>query len=137
MCGLYFNKSAAAKVSEYHVHIYFSEDGADRWMAEMLANRLVQAFPGKVTGGHAVGKVGPHTRPNIEVDIAPEAFGEVLKTLQLNSQGLSILVHPRTGDEVFDHLSAALWLGQPVPFNEAFFDRLMNRAANGPKPPRR
>lgn len=140
MCGIYFNRAAVSKVSEYHVHIYFDEKGANGWMAHMLAQQLIAAFPGKVSGGNKVGVVGPHSRPNIEVDIKPVAFGEVLQMLQMNSNGLSVLIHPRTGDEHFDHLSAALWLGEPVPFNMGFFDRLgeaQARRAAGPRPPRK
>jgi DOPA 4,5-dioxygenase len=41
--------------------------------------------------------------------------------LQLNSRGLSILVHPHTGDEAKDHLEFAIWLGRQLPLNDAFF----------------
>lgn len=140
MCGIYFNQAAVSKVSEYHVHIYADAQGNNGWMAHMLAQKLIAAFPGQVSGGSHVGVVGPHSRPNVEVDIKPEAFGAVLQMLQLNSNGLSVLIHPRTDDEHFDHLSAALWLGEPVPFNMAFFDRLAQaqaRPPRGPQPPKR
>ncbi len=124
MCTPFFNPSAA-KVSEYHVHIYY--DAANEyqaWLAKELAARLLQRFPGKVTGGDVIGRIGPHTQENVEVDVTPDAFGDVVRFIQLNSQGLSVLIHPRTGDEVFDHGHTALWLGAPLPFNQAFFDRV-------------
>lgn len=141
MCGPYFNLTAA-DVSEYHVHIYFEENDnvLSRMEAQHLAWAVLNAFPQTATGGDPVGIVGPHTRPNIELDVKPEGFADVVRFLQLNSQGLSILIHPRTGDETFDHKRAALWLGTPVPLNEAFFERLQAREVaqrqQGFKPPR-
>lgn len=124
MCGPYFNFSAT-KASQYHVHIYFDDQSElNRFEAETLMHMLLEKFPGKVTGGYEVGKIGPHTRANFEVDIKPEAFGDVIQALQLAGTGLSILIHPRTGDELFDHKKAAMWLGVPVAFNEMFFDSL-------------
>ena len=138
MCGPYFNFAASPKASEYHVHIYFdAQDAWERMQAQTLARELLHRFPGKVSGGQQVGKVGPHTRHNIEVDIKPEAFGEVVQALQMNSQGLSVLIHPRTGDELFDHQSAALWLGKPVPFNEKFFEQVLAQQSGQAIAPRR
>lgn len=135
MCGPYFNFSAA-KSREYHIHIY-ARDGWEVVLATSLAAQLRKLAPGKVSDAHKVGRVGPHTLENVEVDIAPEAFGEVVRFLQMNAQGLSILIHPRTGDEVFDHRQAAMWIGTPVPFNEGFFARLVanQNARSGRRPP--
>lgn len=133
MCGPYFNFSAA-KASEYHIHIY-TRDGWEDVVATSLAQELRNVARGKVSGAHKVGRIGPHTLENVEVDIAPEAFGDVVRFLQMNAQGLSILIHPRTGDEVFDHKQAALWIGMPVPFNEAFFAQIV--ANQNARPPRR
>ena len=136
MCGPYFNFSAA-KASEYHVHIYFKETW-DEWQAEMLAVGLKGAFGDKVSKPHTAGAIGPHTQRNIEVDVKPEALAEVLLAIQANNQGLSVLVHPRTGDEVFDHKVAAVWVGQPVAFNEKFFEQIaanQNRQGGVRRPP--
>ena len=131
MCGPYFNFSAA-KVSEYHIHIY-TRDGWEDFLATALAGELQERFPGQVSAAHKVGKVGPHTLDNTEVDIKPEAFGDVVRFLQMNAQGMSILIHPRTGDEFFDHKQAAMWIGEPVAFNDKFFDAIhaaQSRQAN-------
>ena len=41
-------------------------------------------------------------------------------------------VHPRTGDELLDHGDAAMWIGKPVAFNEAFFDLFRPVKPKGP-----
>jgi len=38
----------------------------------------------------------------------------------LNRAGLSILVHPRTGDDVADHETNPLWLGASLPLDIEF-----------------
>lgn len=136
MCGPYFNlnalRSPEPKASAYHIHIYFEPGTAGEQKAIDVAQRIDARFPGAVEDAHRVGKIGPHTEANIGVTITPESFGEVVSWLQLNSQGLSILVHPRTGDELVDHLDAAMWLGKPVPFNDKFFEQLKPKTPKGP-----
>jgi len=139
MCGDYFNLKAERNfnnpeqmVSAYHLHIYF-EPGTDAEQNALdIAQELENRFPKAVTDSHRVGKVGPHSRANIGVTITPESFGEVVSWLQLNRKDLSILVHPRTGDEWVDHQDAAMWIGPPVAFNDKFFEPLRPKAKKGP-----
>ncbi|KAF6062642.1 Peptidase M1 family protein [Candida albicans] len=42
-------------------------------------------------------------------------FIKVLSWFQLNHGNLSVLIHPQTGDDVKDHTSSALWLGEKLP----------------------
>jgi DOPA 4,5-dioxygenase len=148
MCGDYTNikpfrdilkqqwDKALAKITHYHIHIYYDEDkfGRDKLLAEVAAARLTGLFPEATQGPFSVGRVGPHTKNNIEVSVDAKSFGEVLQFLQMNNDGLSILIHPRTGDELKDHGNAAMWIGKPVPFNESFLD--LFRPANDRKVPK-
>lgn len=120
------------KPNAYHIHIYFKAGEASEKNAIEVARAIDARFPGAVEDMHRVGKVGPHTEPNIGITITPESFGAVLGWLQMNNKGLSILIHPRTGDELLDHGDAALWLGKPVAFNEAFFDLFRPAPPKGP-----
>ncbi|MEZ0261400.1 MAG: DOPA 4,5-dioxygenase family protein [Alphaproteobacteria bacterium] len=120
------------KPDAYHIHIYFKPGEASEKNAIEVARTIDSRFPGAVEDMHRVGKVGPHTEANIGMTITPESFGAVLGWLQMNNKGLSILIHPRTGDELVDHGDAALWLGKPVPFNEKFFDQFRPQAPKGP-----
>lgn len=140
MCGDYFNLKAQSPVENYDIHIYFEKGTDSENLAYRLALEIKMLFPHALmspTGIHEVGIVGPHAAPNFEVDIKPESFGEVVSWLQRNGKGLSVLIHPHTGDVVKDHLESALWLGKPVDFNPAFFEA-RKKAANAnnrqPKP---
>jgi aromatic ring-cleaving dioxygenase len=52
-----------------------------------------------------------------EVAFALDQFGPLVTWLMLNRDGLSILVHPLTGDPVADHTKTPLWLGEPQPLD--------------------
>lgn len=141
MCEEHFNLKASPgnepprpSATAYHIHIYFQPGAGSERDALALAQELGRRFPQAVEDMHRVGKVGPHTAENIGVTISPQAFGEVVSWLQMNGKGLSILVHPRTGDELLDHLEAAMWLGKPVAFNERFFDSFSPKSPKGPAP---
>jgi DOPA 4,5-dioxygenase len=41
-------------------------------------------------------------------------FPRLVPWLMLNRQGLTVLVHPETGDDYTDHADRALWLGAPL-----------------------
>jgi aromatic ring-cleaving dioxygenase len=130
MCGPLFEKgdlkkewdAVAQKIAGYHIHIYMN-DKTDSFALFALGEKIRTLFEGEVEGPFHVGKVGPHTQANIEFDVTLEAYAKVVPWLQMNSAGLSILIHPRTGDELKDHLDAAMWIGKPVRFNDRFFDQ--------------
>ena len=101
-------------IRHFHAHIYFNEMNRD--IAWGLRERIGQAFD--VAVGHFHEKpVGPHTAAMFQVAFSPDQFGEIVPWLALNRQGLSILVHPGTGDSVADHTLHAVWMGTPLPVN--------------------
>lgn len=125
-----FNDNSAP--TAYHLHIYFEKGQPSEQNARDVAAEIDAKFPGAVLDAHPVGRVGPHTERNIGVTIKPEFFGVVVAHLQMNNKGLSILIHPRTGDELVDHGEAAMWLGKPVAFNEKFFDQFRPKTPKAP-----
>jgi DOPA 4,5-dioxygenase len=122
-----------AKIKDYHIHIYFN---AQDWQQEMTAQNIAQSlqtlFPNDVKGVYNVGVVGPHSAPNVELDIKKESFGRIVQWLQQNGNDLSILIHPETGDDMKDHLESSLWLNRVTPYNDAFFDRLRAGKTDAP-----
>jgi len=49
-----------------------------------------------------------------QVSFAADAFAEVVPWLMLNHRGLSVFIHPRSGDDRTDHSEYALWLGRQL-----------------------
>lgn len=97
----------------YHVHIYFDDTNRDR--AAGLRDTLVERFNAQPPGPNFVGVAGPHPIPQISAIFPKAAFtADVVPWLMFNRQGLDILIHPLTDDEVEDHTTYAVWIGKPV-----------------------
>ncbi len=116
----------------YHIHIYFEAGKDSEKNAKKVLADIEEKFPGKLKNIHRVGIVGPHLQPNFGSYLPPDDFGKVVGWLQRHSEGLSILVHPITDDELKDHRDNALWLGKPVPLDISFFEPPQPAAPKGP-----
>ena len=106
--------SDTATIASYHAHIYFdtaSEDDA-RIVREEIDRRFVT-----VLGRWHHKPVGPHPRWMYQVAFKPEVFPELVPWLALNRRGLTVFVHPETGDAVADHTDHALWMGEILELN--------------------
>jgi DOPA 4,5-dioxygenase len=98
----------------FHAHVYFDAD--TRATAERVHEALARRFG--VTLGSLVGSlVGPHTKPMFEITLAPDEFPTVVPWLMLHRDGLSVLVHPITDDDVADHERHTLWMGEVLPID--------------------
>lgn len=100
------------QVNGYHAHVYF--DAATRPAAERLRDTLLGMFAVK-PGVFADAPRGPHPVPQFNMIFEISQFQEIVPWLMLNRDGLSVLVHPLTGNNRDDHTKNALWLGTPVP----------------------
>lgn len=99
---------------EFDAHIYFSED--NRSVAQALHEAAIQEFAGqKVFVGQMIPEpIGPHPVPMFEINFPKELFTEVVLWLMKARGDLSVLVHELTGDDLYDHTQAAMWLGDAV-----------------------
>lgn len=106
----------------YDIHTYWNNNSAsDRQRAEQLRAKLQQEFATELASGdirlHKMwdGPIGPHPILMFEIDFKkPEVFMKVVPFYQLNHGKLSVLIHPRTGDDYKDHTEHAMWLGHKV-----------------------
>lgn len=107
----------------YHAHVYYKPNEMDgdryqRTRAEMLCKKLSDICPDDVKFGRFHDRpVGPHTSPMFQIIFSSKDFSTIVEKLMLERRGLSVLIHPETGDEVADHTDHALWLGTPLPLN--------------------
>lgn len=109
-----------SEIAAYHAHVYF--DLAERDVAERLREIISQRFTGEVGRLHEKA-IGPHPKPMYQVAFSCDEFAKIVPWLMLNRSGLSVLVHPRTGDEAADHDTNALWLGERLPIDIEFLRR--------------
>ena len=100
---------APDSITGYHAHVYF--DAATRDKAWALRETIAKRFELQVGRFHEK-PVGPHPRWSYQIAFPPQRFGEFVPWLMLNRDGLTVFIHPETGDELGDHAERALWLGE-------------------------
>jgi DOPA 4,5-dioxygenase len=101
----------------YHAHVYY--DAGERAAAERLRAGVSGAdvvFVGEMRDAN----VGPHPKPQFEIHFHADALPKVLSLLR--TSGLTALVHPLTDDDLADHTSLALWIGEPLPLDQSVLD---------------
>lgn len=102
-----------AEISSYHAHIYF-DPATTRQVAETVRAQIAERFSVRLGRWHDV-SVGPHAQAMYQVAILPQVFTQFFPWLMLNRAGLTVLVHPNTGEPRADHMERAAWLGEILP----------------------
>ena len=106
-------------IRDFHAHVYF--DAATLEQARSLCEAAARRFD--LTMGRVHERpVGPHPCWSCQLAFAPERFGEVIPWLALNRGGLTVFVHPNTGDDLRDHRDHALWMGRIEPLKLSMFE---------------
>jgi len=101
-------------IRDYHAHIYY-DPKTTRQRAERLRERVAEAFPEAKLGRWHDELVGPHLRSMYQIAFPRALIGALLPWLMLNRDGLTILLHPGTGNDYADHSDHAAWLGDKLP----------------------
>lgn len=110
------------RIAGYHAHIYYSPESRD--VAARVRDAIGARFKATLGRWHDE-PVGPHPISMYQVAFEAAEFSRFVPWLMLNRQGLSILVHPLSGDAYLDHATYALWLGTPVPLRLDVLRRLI------------
>ena len=98
-------------IKVFHAHVYY--DDATKEKAARLYGAIEDAFD--VLMGHRHDDpIGPHPMGSYQITFPPDKFGDLVPWLAFNRDGLIILIHPDTGDDIPDHTDRALWLGQKL-----------------------
>lgn len=98
----------------YHAHVYY-DPAASREQAARLRERVAALFPQAVLGSWHDVPVGPHPQAMYQIAFPPALLASLLPWLMLNRDGLTILLHPETGDAIADHKEHAVWFGAVLP----------------------
>lgn len=107
-------EDALPRIRGYHAHVYFDAGSLDQ--ARALCEEAARRFPLKMGRMHER-PVGPHPDWSCQLSFRPDLFGELVPWLMQHRDGLNVLVHPLTDDELRDHRDWPLWLGQVRPLD--------------------
>ena len=102
------------RITGYHAHVYFDATSHDQ------ARTLCEAARGKfaIAMGHMHEKpVGPHPTGSCQLSVPVEKFASVIPWLAMNRNGLTVFVHPDTGEVLKDHTARVMWLGASMALN--------------------
>jgi aromatic ring-cleaving dioxygenase len=105
---------AYTDIKSYHAHIYFDEDNSEK--AALLRRWVAERFEVEL-GDWNLTPRGPHVTPSFYFGFTNDLLHVILPWLQLNSLGLTILLHPNTDDPRADHLYYTAWINRSQPVN--------------------
>lgn len=111
-----------AAITAYHAHVYY-DPRTTRARAERLRERVAAAFPAARLGRWHDELVGPHSQSMYQIAFPRRLLASFLPWLMLNRDGLTVLLHPDTGNDYRDHTAHAAWLGAMLPLRLDVFSR--------------
>jgi len=94
-----------------------------RSRAERLRERVAERFPQARLGRWHDELVGPHPQSMYQIAFPREMLADFMPWLMLNRDGLTVLLHPETGDNYTDHSAHAAWFGAVLPLRLEVFRR--------------
>jgi DOPA 4,5-dioxygenase len=103
----------------YHAHVYLEQKTLS--LATSLCERAGERFGVRVGRVHQK-KVGPHPKWSCQLTFGAEHFDSLVPWLESNREGLSILIHALTGNDLKDHTTYAYWLGDGLELDLSMFD---------------
>jgi aromatic ring-cleaving dioxygenase len=109
-------------ITDYHAHIYY-DPATTRIKAERLRERVGAQFPQAKLGRWHDELVGPHPQSMFQIAFPIEMLAGFVPWLMLNRDGLTILLHPETGDDYTDHSAHAAWFGAVLPLRLDVFGK--------------
>jgi DOPA 4,5-dioxygenase len=102
----------------YHAHIYY--DSESRATAGRLRRQIQRNFRVEM-GSWRDAPVGPHPRSMYQVAFKKTEFARIVPWLMANRSGLTVFVHPNSGDDYADHAIHAIWMGKMLRLRLAIF----------------
>jgi len=111
-----------SSITHYHAHIYY-DPAATRDRAERLREFVAARFPQAKLGRWHDELVGPHPQSMYQIEFPSGMLADFVPWMMLNRDGLTILLHPETGDAYTDHSVHAAWFGAVLPLRLEVFKR--------------
>jgi DOPA 4,5-dioxygenase len=105
-------------INDYHIHIYYEQNTLE--LAKQLGAKVAQIY--NLPLGHFHTKnVGPHPRWSVQLTVPIHLFADVIGWFCLHRQGLTLFIHPNTGQDLQDHRDRAIWMGESLDLNLEIF----------------
>ena len=105
-------------INDWHAHVYFDAKTVDQ--ARALCEQAARRFELRMGRVHEK-PVGPHPHWSCQLAFQLDQFDTLVPWLNHNRGGMTVLVHPQTGDDLLDHRDRAMWLGQSVELDLSIF----------------
>ena len=106
-------------IQDYHAHVYFDADS--RAPAKALREQIETHFDIEMGRWHEK-EVGPHPRWSYQVKFGTDLFAKFVPWLMQNRCGLTIFLHPNTGNNLEDHRDWPIWMGEIPELKLAMFE---------------
>ncbi len=110
----------SSTIENYHAHVYFNADTRDK--AKRVREAVEKRFDIEMGRWHEK-MVGPHPRWSYQIAFQPPVLDEIVPWLMVNREGLTIFLHPNTGDDLAAHIEHGAWLGPSADLNIEFFTK--------------
>jgi len=104
----------------YHAHVYFEKETLS--FATSLCEQAGKQFGLKVGRVHQK-MVGPHPKWSCQITFGSQHFDDFVTWLELHREGLTILIHALSGNDLEDHTIYAYWLGDSVELDLSMFEQ--------------
>lgn len=98
----------------YHAHVYFDARTVEQ--ARTLCQEAAQRFDVNMGRVHER-PVGPHPDWSCQLAFRPDVFAGLIPWLMTHRNGLTVLVHPLTGNDLRDHRDYPMWMGVSRPLD--------------------
>ncbi len=109
-------------IKDYHAHVFY-DPAKSRDRAERLRMRVAEVFPAAKLGRWHDELVGPHPQSMYQIAFPTDMLAMFVPWLMLNRDGLTVLLHPETGDDYTDHSAHAAWFGAVLPLRLHVFKK--------------
>jgi DOPA 4,5-dioxygenase len=106
--------------SKYHVHVYCDLDQVSvcqQVRRELLSSGLAIEGAGPVRNR----PIGPHPKPMFEAWFASSELDSIIDWMKRNRNGLSVMFHPLSGDDLADHKDYSFWIGEKLKLDLTIF----------------
>ncbi len=107
-------------IQDWHIHVYYDE--GSKSTAEAVRTEVETGLPGLTIGRMYDKPVGPHPQGSFQVLVPNDRLAEVTAWVALNRQGLTVLLHPNTADDLKDHRDYPIWYGSAPKLNYEMFE---------------